>query len=38
MGFSALDSCSGVVDDSVVSRGFSLISTSEEAEFVIAGV
>lgn len=35
MGFDALDSGSGsgVVDDSV-SRGFSLISTSEEAEFV----
>ena len=41
MGFSALDSGpSGVVldDGSVVSRGFSLMSTSEEAEFVIAGV
>lgn len=33
MGFDALDSGSGVVDDSI-SRGFSLISTSEEAEFV----
>jgi hypothetical protein len=33
MGFDALDSGSGVADDSV-SRGFSLISTSEEAEFV----
>ena len=35
MGFDALDSGSGVVDDSAsLSRGFSLISTSEEAEFV----
>jgi hypothetical protein len=37
MGFDALDSGSGsgaVVDDDSVSRGFSLISTSEEAEFV----
>jgi hypothetical protein len=38
MGFDALDSSSGVVDDSVVSRGFSLMSTSEAAEFVNAGV
>jgi hypothetical protein len=37
MGFDALDSGSGsgaVADDDSVSRGFSLISTSEEAEFV----
>ena len=27
-----------MVDDSVVSRGFSLISTSEDTEFVIVGV
>ena len=33
MGFGTLDSGSGVVDDSI-SRGFSLIPTSEEAEFV----
>jgi len=38
MGFDVLDSSSGVVDDSVASRGFSLISTSEEAEFVAADV
>ena len=38
MGFDALGSSSGVVDDSVVSRGFSLMSTSEAAEFVNAGV
>jgi hypothetical protein len=35
MGFDALDSGSGVVDDSA-SLGFSLISTSEDAEFVAA--
>jgi hypothetical protein len=33
MGFDALDSGSGMVDD-----GFSLIFTSEETEFVIVGV
>jgi hypothetical protein len=37
MGFDELD-LHGTVDDSVVSRGFSLISTSEETEFVIVGV
>jgi hypothetical protein len=38
MGFEALDSDSGVVDGSIFSRGFSLMSTSEEAEFVIGVV
>ena len=37
MGLGALDSGSGMVDDSA-SRGFSLISTSEETEFVAAPV
>jgi hypothetical protein len=38
MGFDELDSGSGVADESVVSRGFSLILASEEAMFVIADV
>jgi hypothetical protein len=37
MGFDALDACSGVADNSVVSRTFSLISASEENEFVSVG-
>jgi hypothetical protein len=37
MGFDVLESGPGMVDDSV-SRGFSLISTPDEAGFVVAGV
>ena len=37
MGFDALESGPGVVNDSV-SRDFSLISTPDEAGFVVAGV